>query len=124
MEIEVTGRGPLLQGQDKAIVDQFVRAANREVAQQAEANVHMYLDVNIQNPTPYYETQIITDTVGADFVVHDRGIVYGPWLEGVSPANARSRFKGYHSFRKARQETQGQVGKIVQAVLRRFIGRM
>ncbi len=57
-------------------------------------------------------------------IVHDRGIVYGPWLEGTSPMNARTSFKGYHSIQKATDKTRGEVARIILAVMRRYIGRM
>jgi hypothetical protein len=58
-------------------------------------------------------------------VVNDRGIVYGPWLEGVGSRNfPKTRFKGYASFRRAVHRVRGEVPRISQAVLRRHIGKM
>ena len=34
------------------------------------------------------------------------GVTWGPWLEGTSKRNESTRFKGYHLFRKTRQELQ------------------
>lgn len=120
----VTKRGPLLDGKDGAVIERFLDDAVKEVAQQGLANVHMYLNASIKHSTPYYETQITIQRVGTTNVVHDRGIVYGPWLEGTSPMNARTSFKGYHSFRKAKQKTQTEVSRLVMAVMRRYLGRL
>jgi hypothetical protein len=35
-------------------------------------------------------------------VISDRGVVYGPWLEGTGSRNQTTRFKGYASFRRVR----------------------
>lgn len=112
-------------GREAKIIRDFMDSAVDEVSQQAFANVHMFLDLQIVDPTPYYETQIIKERALGDIVIHDRGIIYGPWLEGDGSKNRpRPGFPGYHSFRKANQKTDSEAGRIVQAVLRRYIERM
>jgi hypothetical protein len=95
-----------------------------EVAQAAFTQVHTNLNARIQNPTPYYETQIVRQRLHTDEVVHDRGIVYGPWLEGVSRRNATTRFKGYHSFRLACQTVQARAAGIADRVVTRNLSRL
>lgn len=116
--------GPLLQGRAPHIIAEFIDAAQREVAAAAQAEVHQILDQSIKRPTPYYETQITTSRLGPDVVVHDRGIVYGPWLEGVSERNRRTRFKGYAAFRRSAQRTQARVPELVAVVYRRMLSRL
>lgn len=117
--------GALFRGEEGAIIQEYIRDATDEIASQALANVHMYLNSSIQNPTPYYETQIIKERAMDTVIVHDRGIIYGPWLEGTGSKNRpRPGFPGYHSFRRARQQTGAEAGRIAQAVLRRYLGRM
>ena len=82
------------------------------------------LDTSIRHPTPYYETQINIRDQGDASVVNDRGIVYGPWLEGTGSRNRTTRFKGYASFRRATATLQGQVPRLVQVVLRRYLAKM
>lgn len=122
--IVVSGSGALLSGEEAAVVNAFLREAQEEVAAQGSANVHQILDAKIRHPTPYYETQITTQRVGTDILVHDRHIVYGPWLEGTSSRNQTTRFKGYHAFRDAKAKTQTEVPRIVLAVMKRYLGRM
>lgn len=95
-----------------------------ELASQASANVHRILDQRIKRPTPYYETQIRTDTQVNDRTVHDSGVVYGPWLEGVSERNRRSRFKGYHAFAQGAAELRGQMDAIVAPIVTKHVGRI
>ena len=54
---------------------------------------------------------------GLQGVVHDSGIIYGPWLEGVSSRNDATRFKGYRMFRNAVQD----LNRIAPTILRRHL---
>lgn len=116
VSIEVSG--PVLNKYADSIVARFVPQLRHAVAQDALAEVGQNLDESIVNPTPYYETQIVNDLRGDDEVVHDRGIVYGPWLEGTGSRNKTTRFKGYASFRRAAATVQARVPATVDRVVR------
>lgn len=122
--VDVTFNGPLFSGQFPAVMEDILMQSQEEVGNAVLERVQYHLDVQIKHPTPYYETQIIQQRVGQYEVVHDRGIIYGPWLEGTSARNARSHFKGYASFRKAKDEVIQQIPDIVNAVIRRNLGRL
>lgn len=124
LRIEVDASGPVFDGRADAAVLAFEEQAKDDVAAQAYANVMMFLNAQIRNPTPYYETQIITQRAGADRIVHDRGIIYGPWLEGTGSRNRTTRFKGYASFRKAAQQTEREAPAILDRTLQPYLGRM
>lgn len=123
-DIQINVSGPLFSGQVAGIMNDIVEDAQYAVGNAALEGVHRYLDQQIKHPTPYYETQIIQQHRGDTEIVHDRGIVYGPWLEGTSARNNRSSFKGYASFRKARDEVLARVPTIVSQVIARNIGRL
>jgi hypothetical protein len=102
--------------------DMFDRCAveiRDELAAFALADVHRILDSRIQHPTPYYETQVTSDVHGDERWVHDRGVVYGPWLEGTSRRNRRTRFKGYHAFTMAADMVWGRM----KATTDRIVGK-
>jgi hypothetical protein len=46
-----------------------------------------------------------------------RGVTWGPWLEGSSKRNESTRFRGYHLFRKTRQELQKRAPEVGQREL-------
>lgn len=48
----------------------------------------------------HYRRNINGRAQGPRGVIDDSGVVYGPWLEGISPRNSTTRFKGYASFRR------------------------
>jgi len=123
--VSITVSGPLFDGRADAAVDRFADDLRHEVAQQGYALVMTNLDQSIKHPTPYYETQINIRTETTTSIVNDRGIVYGPWLEGVGSRNAPvTRFKGYSSFRRAKQRLEREVPRLAQVVLRRHIRAM
>jgi hypothetical protein len=123
-DVEVTTSGPLFDGRYKAELRAALDDIEDAVAQQAYSNVMANLNASIRNPTPYYETQIVVQNAVTGREVNDRGIVYGPWLEGVGSRNATSRFKGYSSFRRAAQKTEGEAGPIAEHALRPHIARL
>lgn len=104
--------------------DMFDRCAveiRDELAALAIADVHRTLDQRIMHPTPYYETQIANDIDGPDRVVHDRGVVYGPWLEGIGRRNRTTRFRGYHAFALAEAATRNQMDAVVDRIVGRYV---
>ena len=54
----------------------------------------------------------------------DKGVTWGPWLEGVSKRNESTRFKGYRLFRKTRQELNRKAAEIGQREMDKVIGAM
>ena len=50
--------------------------------------------------TGNYQRRITSFRKGLHGEVYDGGTIYGPWLEGVSSRNQRTRFKGYSHFRR------------------------
>lgn len=113
--------GGLFDGGAERSVDRFTEDVVSEVAAQASSEVHRILDARIRKPTPYYETQIVTERQGNDRVVHDRGVIYGPWLEGVGSRNYPvTRFKGYHAFRLATQAVERQVERLARVIARKY----
>ena len=124
-EVTVETRGPLFSPViERALTDAMLADCRQEVANQALADVHLIMDRSFRNPTPYYETQVTVERRGEVDVVHDRGIIYGPWLEGVGSRNATTRFKGYAMFRRATQETARKVSALCQPVVDRYVGRL
>jgi hypothetical protein len=123
-DITVDAHGPLFDGRADAAMVQILDEARQEVAQQGLADVQLNLDTSIRHPTPYYETQIMTERAGEAYVVHDRGIVYGPWLEGVGSRNRSTRFKGYFSFRRATETLRQKAPALVEVVVKRNLGRL
>jgi hypothetical protein len=117
--------GPLFDGRSTAEAAAMLDDVVTDVGRQGYSLVMGRLNQTLQHPTPYYETQVVTQPLGpAEAHVHDRGIVYGPWLEGVGSRNQTSRFKGYHNWRLATQDLEQQVPALADAAVRRHLPAM
>lgn len=80
--------------------------------------------VVFKHPTGYYESRTVADVRSEPFKVWDSDVIYGPWLEGTSRRNATTRFKGYHSFRKATGTIQRDVPRVTQIIVNRVVGQL
>ena len=117
MAAVVTLSGPLFESDPFGPVSLAIRD---EVAADVLAVAHGVMDAKFVHPTPYYETQVTNEVFGTERIVHDRGVVYGPWLEGTSWRNRVSTFKGYHAFSTAARTANARVQETASAVLRRW----
>lgn len=122
--VEVEVRGPIADGRAVRELDAFLEHAKNDVAQQGLADLHFYMNRFFRNPTPYYETQVIAERSADDIVIHDRGIVYGPWLAGVGSRNATTRFKGYPHWRLTVQELEQKAPELLRRILPQYLARM
>lgn len=120
--LNVRMTGPVLEGTASAMTDVMLVSAVAEVADYAKFEVLMTLDQALQNPTGYYESQITDQTLSPLLHrIHDNGVVYGPWLEGVGSRNYPvTRFRGYHSFRVARNRMATKTRAIIAAHVERL----
>lgn len=117
--------GPLFDGRALAALRDYKDWAEREVAQQAMAEWHLNMDRAFQHPTSYYESTVHLSSDGDGAVVHDTGVIYNYWLEGLGSRNAPvTRFAGYHSAQGAADEAAAQVGRLVDPIPREFLARM
>lgn len=122
--LHVDTSGPIFSDDFFLKMDDGIDDLVYQTAVQANAEVHELLDRSIRHPTPYYETQVTLQAFGNSQVVHDRGIVYGPWLEGVSERNRTTRFKGYFSFRQAAQRIESEFQVRMQGFINNFLARL
>jgi hypothetical protein len=124
--IRVHVDGPLFNGKFQREVNEFADKVVEEISNQTFAEVMGNLNTSIRHPTPYYETQINIHTEDPRHkVVNDRGIIYGPWLEGVGSRNFPvTRFKGYASFRRAVQQVGAQAKERCERILEPYLMRM
>jgi hypothetical protein len=124
IKYDIRKKGPIFQNPTPKI-QQMITGVEEAMAQFAKAYVLHRLSQVLQNPTGYYESQIMIDRSTPDLAVTDsRTVVYGPWLEGTGSRNKTTRFKGYHTFRNARQETDRRATELARPVLARFIDEM
>lgn len=126
MSLDIDFRGPLFDGRAERAMDQACDDARDDIAAFAQERVLAGTAANFKTRTPYYETRVTTDRVTAEVsLVHDQGVVYGPWLEGVGSRNRpRPGFPGYGFWRAAKQATVLRGPELAEAAVRRHLPEM
>jgi hypothetical protein len=124
MAVEVTFKGPIFDGSAEKIVDEMLHDASVDMAEEAFKRVRARLKNVLKHPTGYYESRVSTDNTSTGAVISDGGVIYGPWLEGVSSRNNSTRFKGYHTFRMVAQSLGSDVEVITDRAIQKNIGRL
>lgn len=120
----VSTSGPIFDGRADRAARDYADAAGEAVAEEARQRVVARLKIVIQNPTPFYWTQIDVDPIAGGHVVDDNQIVYGPWLEGVGSLNDSTRFKGYGTFRIIGTQMQQDAQQIAEGAIAPYLARM
>jgi hypothetical protein len=117
-------RGPLFDGRAQAAFADYAEDLEAEIAQEGVDLVQRYLGVFLRHPTGYYQSRIRVEQRGTRHMVTDSGVVYGPWLAGVSERNRATRFKGYKHWRLATQDLESRSGAIAQRLMPRLLRRI
>lgn len=124
-DIDVRTSGPIFDGRARRAASDYARRVDDEIAEYAARKVRQTLHTVLKHPTGYYESHIRAEARGQlHSMATDGGVVYGPWLEGVGSRNQTTRFKGYRTFRRVRQEVQRDAGNIAERILPMYISRM
>ncbi len=136
MNIDIHYHGPMFDGRAQAALLEGIQATQEYVADVGKDMVQAELQRVTKTETPYYRTQIATKSVaGRGFradnsdsfsttVIHDNGVVYGPWLEGVGSRNKTTRFKGYWTFRRMTTTLNRAAKTLAEFKMQPYIRRM
>lgn len=119
-------RGPIYDGRAARAASDWADEIEEQGADWALDQVRSHFHKSFKAPTGYYESHVHVSNVGGSAVVNDGGtIAYGPWLEGVGSRNNTTRFKGYHSFRKAASALDRRIEEMGERLMdHRYIRRM
>ena len=75
--------------------------------------------------TGNYRRNISTSVKTLSARIDDGGVIYGPWLEGITSRNgSRPRFPGYSSFRKASQKMEKDRDGVFRKTLNEYVRKM
>jgi hypothetical protein len=113
--IRVTTSGPFFRGGYSRQMAAAVRDIERELAAEGADRVQDRLGEVLRNPTGFYQSNISA----TNNEVHDNGVVYGPWLEGVGSRNDETRFKGYSTFRKVTETLNADAERLAEPIVAR-----
>lgn len=129
--------GPLFTGIPENILNKHVRNAVEELIEKGEEMLAttlsprpkgVYLSKSEAQPgkhsTGNYRRNLESKVSGISGVIHDNGVVYGPWLEGTSSRNQTTRFKGYTSFRKTRDKMDGMAQGLLETHIKKAVSEL
>ncbi len=115
--------GPLFDKDIRGIVRSELRDLVGELLAEGERTAKLNLYPGHGVITGHYRRSIHGDMTGSmNGIVHDSKVIYGPWLEWGS--NTGGRFKGYHSFRLARQKMESIAEKKAGKAGKKIVGRL
>lgn len=100
---KVQFKGPFFQAATRSrVLHQCEEDIRRDVEEQAVNLVQALLDAVLKHPTGYYRSRIKAARAPSGVTITDSRVIYGPWLEGTGSMNYPvTRFKGYHTFKRA-----------------------
>jgi hypothetical protein len=126
MSVEIRFEGPLFDGRAERAMDAACDDAREDVAEFGETHALTLMGMAFRHPTGYYESRVETSRVSSEVsLVHDNGVVYGPWLEGVGSRNRqRPGFPGYWHWRQTKQLVAARGPEIAEQAVRRHLPEM
>lgn len=125
MSVSVRYSGPIFSAsRTAAAMKKIDDDAEEDIADAVYDEVQSNLKRSLKHPTGYYQSRITKERAGAGWKVHDGGVIYRCWLEGVGSRNKTTRFKGYASFRRAKQAVEARAAGIGQRSVSRHIGKL
>lgn len=122
LSAEVTG--PMFDGSALKTFDRLEDELVETVADAGVTEVKSMLEGTLRKPTGFYVSQLQTERKQSDRLVTDGGVVYGPWLAGVSSRNRTSRFKGYTHWRRSAQRLENHIDRITGPIVSRRVQEM
>jgi hypothetical protein len=125
MPVVIIRTGPVFDGRARRQVQAGCDETSRRVAVIGASMVRSNLHTVLKSETPYYRLQNEARPDPPGWMVWDRNVIYGPWLEGVGSRNYPvTRFRGYLTYRRTTQQLDRRAGVIAEYTIREFIPGM
>jgi len=122
IHVDVRLSGPLWQAAARrAVLLRYRADAMSEIAATGADMIRADYDIHHRHPTGYARSRVSAVSDPERAVIGDGGIVYGPWLEGVSERNRTTRFKGYAHYRRTAQRLRREAPAIARRILPRYL---
>lgn len=137
LQIRVDAVGPIFRGMATQAVERGLENGVKQLVELGEERLAMmlrtrpagvYLSVaeagKGRASTGNYARNVHGVVSHLHGLITDSGVVYGPWLEGVSGRNATTRFKGYASFRRVGQSLQKDAPDVLERHVSKLVGEL
>lgn len=143
---DVKVSGPLFDGRAAAALQEGIRAARKDLADEGRKLAITAFTSQLRRDTgrflrsvtttghstayttvsghKSYTLPVVVEDVATDTLVTTDLASYGPWLEGTGSRNETTRFKGYHGFRLAGEALDRMAKRLTEAALAPYVRRM
>ena len=109
MAVTVQLKGKIFSPNAPRAVKKAIRAGIGELVLEGEGMVkaqlypgHGVITANLRRAVAGHVRDDLNGQIDAGEIAQGRDVNYAGWIEGISPRNTRSRFKGYRMFRNVR----------------------
>ena len=120
VEVQANVTGPLADGTADRALQEWARNTAKALGDQGADLLRAFPMDKTGRARGGFQANIHTIENGPEVRIPApmiTGVTWGPWLEGTSKRNDSTRFKGYHLFRKTRQELQRRAPDVGQREL-------
>ena len=137
MQVQIETKGPIFEGKAPAIIERGVHNAIQQLVEMGEQRLDLmlrprpagvYLSVaearKGQASTGNYRRNVHGMVTHLHGLITDGGVIYGPWLEGISSRNDTTRFKGYGSFRRVGQSLQKDATGVLEKHISKAVAEL
>lgn len=125
VEVRLDVSGPLADGRADRVLEQWAQNTSQALGDEAVRLLGDFPMDKTGRATGAFKRHLhVTRATRNTVVVRgptEKGVVWAPWLEGVSERNRSTRFKGYHLFRKTRQQLDEKADEIGQRELDKLL---
>lgn len=117
--------GPMFDGRAERALQDFIRDFAEGYADDVNAELQNRFRQSFKHSTGRYESQVRTRRLGRGVSGVTSNSPYGAWLEGASPRNRKSTFKGYRSFGLTAAKMERRAEAVANAEFRmKYLRRM
>lgn len=125
MGVVIVRTGPMFDGRARRQTDLACQDISRRVAVLGASMARATMHTTFKNETPYYRLQNEARPDPPGWMIWDRNVIYGPWLEGIGSRNYPvTRFRGYGIYRRTTQQLDRRAGVIASYTLREYLPGM
>lgn len=125
MPVVIVKTGPMFDGRAKVQLQRACDDITRRVAILGASMVRSTQHTTFKQETPYYRLQNEARPDPPGWMVWDRNVIYGPWLEGVGSRNfPATRFRGYFIYRRTTQILDRRAGVMADYIMHEWMGGM
>ncbi len=117
--------GPLYDGTARAAAYKMIDKSKQDLADVGLALLHASSAQFKTHPTWRWETELNGKVMnGRNDILLNDPVPWARWLEGITPRNARTRFKGYHMWARTWRRLQGVARPILERNISDWITMM